>query len=354
MQPEFAARSFFEVSGVRFQLAVVGCLLAGCALQPTAAPPHPTALARAVVVPASTADSLPRLVAGLPPPTFAVRIGVEHLPPEAATEVRPRCEVLSMAPAPARRPLREAARPDRARAAAEQPFLAAATEDPLAREALQFVNDMVEADRRRVEREVGLPFFEFQAVDPDRGPLLNSERDLATDHELWLQANGRTLLQRPLRQMLRRLPLVRDLEVEFEDFRADHVPWTEPYAQAHARERMLGRISLRVHASDAHDPVEVAWVHSGLLLGSSQQTGKLGFRLPLSEDLRLELRARTDYATEEFGLRLDLTWRASARTSLHAAVGDDMDFLSTSSLYSLFESPMDGAPGLVVYAAHVF
>jgi len=53
-------------------------------------------------------------------------------------------------------------------------------------------------------------------------------------------------------------------------------------------------------------------------------------------------------------VRLDLAWRRSASTSVHVAVGDDMDFLSTSSLYSLFESPMDGSPGLVLYAVHVF
>ena len=40
--------------------------------------------------------------------------------------------------------------------------------------------------------------------------------------------------------------------------------------------------------------------------------------------------------------------------SMHLAAGDDMDFLSTSSIYSLFESPMDGRPGLVLYAVHTF
>ena len=40
--------------------------------------------------------------------------------------------------------------------------------------------------------------------------------------------------------------------------------------------------------------------------------------------------------------------------AVRLAAGDDMDFLSTSSIYSLFEAPMDGAPGLLLYAVHIF
>jgi hypothetical protein len=54
------------------------------------------------------------------------------------------------------------------------------------------------------------------------------------------------------------------------------------------------------------------------------------------------------------GFRVDLSYHPSLSTSLHVALGDDMDFLSTSSIYSLFESPMDGSPGIVLYAVHVF
>ena len=74
----------------------------------------------------------------------------------------------------------------------------------------------------------------------------------------------------------------------------------------------------------------------------------------LSATLRLEVRARTDYRTNENGLRVDLSYRPNDGTSVHCAIGDDMDFLSTSSIYSLFETPMDGSAGLVLYAVHVF
>lgn len=336
---------------MRFQLGTMGCLLAGCVVQPTASTPT-SAIARED---GSALASSTRV----PPATFALRIGVEHLPPTADDDDEPaRCERLPASPvAPARRESGGPGSRDTTRTtekAAPALLALANSDDPLARETVHFVNDLIETDRRRVAREVGLPFFDFHAIDPDRGPLLPSEIQLREDHEEWVHQNGTLLLKRPLRQMLRRLPIVRDLEVEFEDFRSDHVPWTAPYEANHERRQSLGRISLRVHAGDLRDPVEVVWINSGVRIGSSQGIGKLGYELPLSDKLHLELRGRTEYETGEIGLRLDLAWRRSESTSVHLAVGDDMDFLTTSSLYSLFESPMDGAPGLVLYAVHVF
>jgi hypothetical protein len=174
------------------------------------------------------------------------------------------------------------------------------------------------------------------------------------EQEQWLQAHGQSLLRRPLRQLLRRLPIARDVEVELDEFRSDHVPMSEPYQNEHRRSDGLGRVSMRVHASDLHDPVELVWIRGPVRIGSSQQHGKFGIDLPLTEKLRLELRTKTGYESEHTGFRLDLSYRPSFSTSFHVAVGDDMDFLSTSSIYSLFESPMDGSPGLVLYAVHVF
>jgi hypothetical protein len=361
MQSPVRRSLFCKVPGVRFQLGTFGCLLAGCVVQPTASAPT-SAIGR------EGDPALAVVKSSVPPATFALRIGVEHLPPATDTDDEPpRCERLAASPvAAARREAprealrdglrdgpRDATRPDGKTAPA---LLAMAnTDDPLARETVHFVNDLIETDRRRVAREVGLPFFDFHAIDPDRGPLLASEVQLREDHEEWVHQNGTLLLKRPFRQMLRRLPIVQDLEVEFEDFRSDHVPWTAPYEATHNERRQhLGRISLRVHAGDLDDPVEVVWINSGLRIGSSQGIGKLGFELPLSDKVHLDLRGRTEYDTGEIGLRLDLAWRRSESTSVHLAIGDDMDFLTTSSLYSLFESPMDGAPGLVLYAVHVF
>ena len=89
-------------------------------------------------------------------------------------------------------------------------------------------------------------------------------------------------------------------------------------------------------------------------VGTSRLRAKMSLDFPLGETLHLSLRARTDYETGKSGVRTDLIYRPSPNVSVHLAAGDNMDFLSTSSLYSLFESPMDGSPGMLLYAVHTF
>jgi hypothetical protein len=330
----------FEVRVVRFALGSIALMLAGCTSQPRSAPAPATERAPA------------------PPRAFVLRIGVEHLPPAAGAAGDPRIERTSLAAV--RAPRAEArgvpaAVGERTARASERPLLELCdADDPIEREALHFVSDLVEADRRRVRREVGLPFFDFHAVDPDRGPLLASEVAMQEEQEQWLQAHGKSLLRRPVRQLLKRLPIARDVEVELDEFRGQHVPLSEPYQTTHDRRSNWGRVSLRVRASDLQDPVEVVWIRGVVRVGTSQEHGKFGIDLPLTERLRLELRTRTEYETDHTGYRVDLSYHPSLSTSLHVALGDDMDFLSTSSIYSLFESPMDGSPGIVLYAVHIF
>jgi hypothetical protein len=227
-------------------------------------------------------------------------------------------------------------------------------EEPLAREALHFVNDLIAADERRVRREVGLPFFGILADGEEPWQMLASEQALFNDRTQWLQEHTTELLRRPALQLLRRLPLVEAVELAFEDFRSDKPLLSEPCQQTEAERRSLGRFSLRLHVDDMADPVEVAYIRSGLRLGSSQDFGRASLAFGLSPLIQLELHGRTTYGTSEHDLRADLSFRPTAFTSFHVAAGDDMDFLSTSSIYSLFDSPMDGAPGLVLYAVHIF
>src|SRR5688572_26096186 len=82
---------------VRFQLGMLGCLLAGCVMQPT----PPTAGVRPGVG-GSTANRATSSGQMEPPATVVLRIGVEHLPPTDGVETAPHCDRLSNEPAPAR------------------------------------------------------------------------------------------------------------------------------------------------------------------------------------------------------------------------------------------------------------
>jgi len=336
------------------------CLLAGCATQPTALAPSPSAAgnAQASMSPAPTI-----------PPGSTLRIGVEFLPPDPAfgsseaVPTEPRVEFL-----PVRGPAAAAAEP--AKTSERRSGLTshrsrrhtwtlsesdlAAIDDPVERETLHFLDDLVREDRRHVRREVRLPFFEWQPTNVESGPRLWSEEATAAAQEEWINEHGPSLLQRPLRRLLRRLPLARDLEIEIDTFQSENVPLSQPYREAHRDERRFGRLSLRVHADDFADPVEIVYMKSGVRIGTSQETGKLSIDWRLTERVMLELRTRTSYDTHDHGLRADLSYWPSATTSVHVAVGDDLDFLSAASIYSLFETQMDGSPGLLMYAVHVF
>lgn len=336
---------------MRYQLGVMGCVLAGCATQPTT-----TSRSPASVLDAATPIPAPRhLLADAALPPFVLRIGVEHLPPdERAALEPPRLEAIAPSPAARPGPQEPPQQPTTLvdRAAQRWRYDLTQLEDPMAREALRFVSDLVEADRDRARQQIGIPFFDLYDVDPDRGPLLASEEALQADHEEWAQTHGRSLLRRPLRQLLRRLPIAQAVELDFDEFRSDHLPLSEPYEEAHRDS--AGRVSVRVRTGDLDDPLEVAYVFSGVRIGTSQDTCKFGINWELMRDLTLALRAHTMYTVNDKGLRADLAYRATPRMTLHMAIGDDMDFLSTSSHYSLLESPMDGSPGLVLYAVHVF
>jgi hypothetical protein len=332
---------------LRFQLGILACLLAGCVTQSTE----------------STSPSAPSdRLAAVPGQQGVLRIGLEFLPPD---DRFPELEPVLAEPRVATSPKVSARRRavQTIELGAEQPSRSPslsqvdidAIEDPIAREAMQFCSDLIAADRQRVVREVGIPFFDFNYEDPDRGPLLTSERRLREDHERWSQQRGTSLLKRPLRQLAKRLPIAREFEIAVQEFRSDHVPLTKEYRKAHGDRRKLGRLSLRLHVREFEDPVEVVYIHnSGVRLGTSQQRAKMSLNFDLSDTLQVGLRARTDYESGRSGIRTDLIYRPSPHMSVHLAAGDDMDFLSTSSLYSLFESPMDGRAGLVLYAVHTF
>ncbi|MCA8952924.1 MAG: hypothetical protein KDE27_25665 [Planctomycetes bacterium] len=330
---------------MKFQLGIAACLLAGCATQP-AAWGHRREGALA-------ADRM-----FTPHRAAILQIGVEYLPPEDESAI-PEVDRTavgtpeSSAPAPTTLVERRLV-PDGRHTWALSATDLAAIDDPFARETLRFMDDLVREDRRRGEREVRLPFLEWQPADLDLGQRLWNEETLANAQAEWVHQNGARVLSRPFRRMLRRFPLVSDLEFEVDDFRSSFVPLSEPYQQTHDEHRDLGRISLRLHASDLQDPLEIAWLRSGFKIATSQDRGRVSLDVPLCECVSFAVRSQYDYLTERTHLRADVAYRHSATTSLRFAIGDDMDFLSTSSIYSVFEAPMAGGPGLLLYAVHIF
>jgi|JRYL01.1.fsa_nt_gb hypothetical protein len=324
-------------------------LLAGCA----APPPRPVAG--------------PAAGHALVPPAV-LRIGLEYLAPEdgaaPAAEVR-------VSPPP-ERPLLATSRTVSNKAGDEPVRLVAHAErllrrhtwtldagdlgqmpGPFERETLRFLDDLLAADRKSARREVRVPFFDWHSHEPTDDPMLGSEFAQQQDREQWIAEHGPALLRQPFKRLLRRLPLARDVEVAIDDIRAESVPLSTPYQEAH-RGRASTRVSMRLRASDWHDPLEVAVIHRGVRFGTAQNYAKASWNLPLTEHVELSARARQPYDGGDATWRCDLRYRHSARTSFHLAVGEDLEFLSTPSVLSQFESPLDGTAGVAFFAVHVF
>lgn len=332
---------------LNLRLGIAVCLLAGCATQPPTPIPDAIASAEARLAAVLTAGAMPR-------------IGVEFLPPETPADTA----APELSAAPTRRAPPPPAEPqrlvDRVRVREDVHTWRLsvadleAVDDPIAREALRFCDDLVREDRRRTQREVRLPFLEWRPPEIDLGAKLWSDERIGEIRAQWVDDHLGSLLGSPFRHLLRRLPLVSDFEVSLDDFRSSFVPGTEPYLRTHDDGSSFGRVSLRVHAGNPSDPIEVAYLNGGARVVASRDRTKLGYEVQLGERVGLEVRATRDYRTNHDVFRIDLGFRHSPTTSFHVALGDDMDFLSTSSIYSLFETPMDGSPGMLVYAVHVF
>jgi hypothetical protein len=312
--------------------------LTGCAV-PQPAPGTPGAPVETAAVP-------------VPPIGAELRVGVEFLPPEEGglgpAPETPRAEPLHAVQGEERpaRPVTFVSR--RERGLRDRDHLwrmrsedLASTEQPAARLTLGFVEDLMGEDRRRIEREIGTPVLDPRYEDPTSANLRTSIDEEQAEEEMEaFNQHGIRLLRRPLRNLARRLPPVQSLELALEDFKAENVPLSQAYLEQHPERRNLGRVSIRLRY--------------GIRVATSLENLKLGLVQWVDDDLAIEVQSRCNYETGVWSVRADLVWYASRHTNLRLVVGGNLDFLTTSSVYSLFESPMDGSPGLLLHAVHLF
>ena len=251
---------------MRIQLGIPICLLAGCVVQPThvepqvagspkqdlsqrqldsdTAPPHPTASdVREAIHP-----HLALLRRGNP-----LRIGIEFLPPrgeESAFAVR---ATPSRAESVAEKPRALMQPPERSRPIDRKNRHTwtmstddlEAIRDPIARETMQFIDDVMGEDRRRLKRNLGTPILTMQTIDlQSPGIDLRADERQIEDEAIWATDHGMGLLKRPLRHLLKRLPIVRDAELRLDEFKSDNVPLSKAYRHSH-RSRSPGRVWLR-------------------------------------------------------------------------------------------------------------
>src|SRR5262245_19215749 len=325
---------------MRILLGTALGLLAGCVVQPATSSEERPGDAIDAAQATAIAARLQQLQH-----SHLLCLGVEFLPPAASEEplATPmpavHVEAVPLPPRPAPRPPEYLPYGGRERYEAHTWMMSsddlANVRDPLERETLHFIDDLMGEDRRRLRREFGTPILTMQAADLQSPGVDRDTSDPQADEEAqWLAEHGVELLRRPLNRMLRRTPLVQQFELDLDDWKESNVPLSEEYSRTHDTND-LGRMSMRVHTSNLRDPVDLVYMRSGVRVGSSQSQLKLGLSRHLSRDVLLEVRAREDYDDHEWHLRADLSWILSPRTSLHFVTGDNIDFATSSTVYSL-------------------
>ncbi|MCA8955933.1 MAG: hypothetical protein KDC87_07655, partial [Planctomycetes bacterium] len=221
-----------------------------------------------------------------------------------------------------------------------------ATRDPYERVTLRFLAELVGDDRKRVQRTLGAPLLN-PLLRPDSHAMSNylDERDDA-DQQRLLTEHGRRMIRRPMRNAVRELPLVHDVETAVREFKEHNVD--EPQR----RSSHFGRISLRARLSS--DPLEVAWILGGARIGTSMNYLRTSYTAYLTSNLSLRLRGRYDYRDSEWRLFGSAVYEHSETTSVHALLGNHIDILSGPTSYPGGPQSEEPGQGVLVYVEHHF
>lgn len=326
--------------------------------------------------------------AGLPfPPahSLGVHVGVEYLPaddfsgPGDAPEPRPTPaffapEVLEPAvlarrapctatPVVPTRDLSAEPRPtrdDRFRWALSEQRLAR-VHSSLERFTLHFLRDLMGRDRRRIQRELGASLLlARQPLTTYQGPPNPVDLRDQEDQELLVGRHSGRLLRGPFRRALRTTPLVRAFELTLDEFKAEHVPLSEPYQTARGGSWKLGSLKMRLHTSRPDDFFELVYSHSGWRIEAGMRKLEIGHTTELAEDLWLSLRSQLDYERSEWvDLYASLRWDVTPDTRVRVLAGDHLDLLTGTRFYPIVQTPLvlraiDASPGIMAYVEHLF
>lgn len=220
-------------------------------------------------------------------------------------------------------------------------------EDPVQRFTLRFLAELMGDDYKRVHRAIGMPLLGSEqrlASDPLSNYLDERDRE---DHQRLLTRNGTRMIRRPLRNALKELPVVYDVESAIRDIRTVNV-------EVQSRGRSMGRVSMRVRASHLEDPVELYWIRGGLRLASSQEYGKFSYTTQLTENLALRFRSKYDYDDKDWHLFGNLEYNVSPTTIVNLFAGNEINTISGIGTYPGGPQSDATAKGLLFCVVHLF
>ncbi len=231
----------------------------------------------------------------------------------------------------------------------------AAVEDTSERVALRFLREVLGDDRRHVERTLGssVQTGQFGLQSPDVPTTYVDHRDYE-DQLPRMKRYGTRLLRRPARRALKELSLVSDVEQALDEFKAVHIPLSGAYQEQHNKTHR-GRFSMHLgKGSDAADPIEVYYLHSGWKIGSGPDNARVQYSKNLTDQLRLKLRSSYAYGDQDVKVLGTLMFEVSPQTTINLAAGNDMTVLTGPQTYLGTPPEEDRSQAIAFYVEHMF
>jgi len=217
----------------------------------------------------------------------------------------------------------------------------------------RMLHTLVGSEGDRLPRELGWGFLLRQMDGVD---LRNQDPwtdELHAGDEAAMQEIAPRLLSKALRRGLRELPLVRDVEVWFQDFKIESLPLSGTWLDGRdAERRELGHISLRVRSG--HDPVRVTYSVAGWRFGVSSETVGVGFATPLGDGLSFAVSTVFDHARDTYDALAELRFDVDARTRLLLTFGNQVHLFPGPTLEQLQHEEFDDGTGAMIYLETIF
>ncbi|MEZ5964360.1 MAG: hypothetical protein R3F56_10985 [Planctomycetota bacterium] len=217
----------------------------------------------------------------------------------------------------------------------------------------RILQSLVGADGDRLPRDFGWSYLlrQLDAVDPLGADPWGDDR--AAEDAAAMQEIAPHLVSKATRRALRELPLVRDVEVWFQDFKVERLPLSGTWLDGRDEEhRELGHVSLRLRTGS--DPLRVTYSVRGWRLGVSRDTVRGGFSTPLGEGLSLAVSSTFDHAGDTFDAMAELKFAVNAQTRLLLTFGNQIHLFPGPTLERRAHDELDGGAGTMVYLETIF
>jgi hypothetical protein len=222
------------------------------------------------------------------------------------------------------------------------------------RATFRLLHTLAGPDGDRLPRELGWTFMQRQLANVDLGAADPWNEPLPAGIDDALGELVPDLLRKPVRNALRELPIVRDIELQIEDFKIHNVPTSGAWLDSRDEDRRrYGHVSLRLQGRGS-DPLSVTYAVHGWRLGASRDTVRAGYSALLGDGLWLTIGSTFDHVAERYDAMAELKFDISARTRLLCTFGNQINLFPGATLDRMARKDLDGGTGAMVYVETIF